>query len=223
MPPDGPLEENKHWLQVLKNTVYAAEHLQVCFSVLINTLCFPLKEQLYTATKEQRSDYYQLSMVATVGLHAHEGIYHTVNPPPVPPCALDTDYNGSVFWSLCRGPNATVAFLPQSAFVVQNWGANWRILAKPDTTTVLAQPQKLYTKMWQEGPGTGAPIIRIVSPKHTSPWQYKSWKMGLPFIIKKHLFINIGRDPKVALGCSYQIDPPEKDWVTVCTSHPYLF
>ena len=61
---------------------------------------------------------------------------------------LDTDCNGSVFWSLCRGPYATVAFLPQSAFVVQNWGANWRILAKPDTTTVLAQPQKLYTKMW---------------------------------------------------------------------------
>ena len=97
MPPDGPLEENKHWLQVLKNTVYAAEHLQVCFSVLINTLCFPLKEQLYTATKEQRSDYYQLSMVATVGLRAHKGVYHTFNPPPVHPCALDTSHNGSVF------------------------------------------------------------------------------------------------------------------------------
>ena len=148
MPLDGPLEENKHWLLVLKNTVYAAEHLPVCFSVLINTLCFPLKEQLYAADKEQHSDYYQLSMVATVGLRAHEGVYHTVNPPPVPPCALDTDYNGSVFWSLCRGPNATIAFLPKSPFVVQNWGANWRILAKPDTTTVLAQPQKLYTKMW---------------------------------------------------------------------------
>ena len=73
MPPDGPLEENKHWLLVPKNTVYAAEHLPVCFSVLTNTLCFPLKEQLYAANKEQRSDHCQLSMVATVGLCAHEG------------------------------------------------------------------------------------------------------------------------------------------------------
>ena len=97
MPPVGPLEENKHWLLVLKNTVYAAEYLPVCFSVLTNTLCFPLKEQLYAANKEQCSDYYQLSMVATVGLHAHEGVHHTFNPPPVPPCALDTSHNGSVF------------------------------------------------------------------------------------------------------------------------------
>ena len=121
---------------------------QFVFFFLTNTLCFPLKEQLYAANKEQCNDYYQLSMVATVGLRAHEAVYHTVNPPPLPPFALDTDCNGSVFWSLCRGPNATVAFLPNSPFVVQNWGANWRILAKPDTTTVLAQPQKLYTKMW---------------------------------------------------------------------------
>ena len=90
MPPDGPLEENKHWLPVPKNTVYAAEHLPVCFSVLINTLCFPLKEQLYAADKEQHSDYYQLSMVARVGLHTHKGVYHTSNPSPVPPCTLDT-------------------------------------------------------------------------------------------------------------------------------------
>ena len=223
MSPVGPLEENKHWLLVLKNTVYAAEHLPVCFSVLTNTLCFPLKEQLYAAIKEQRSDYYQLSMVATVGLHAHEGVYHAVNPPPVPLCALDTDCNDSVFWSLCRRLNATVAFLPKSPFVLENWGANWRILAKPDTTTVPPQPQKLYTNMWWEGPGTGAPIIKIVSPNHTSPWHYNSWKMGLPFITRKHLFIKIGCDTKVALGCSYQIDPPEQDWVMVCTLHPYLF
>ena len=85
MPPDGPIEENKHWLPVLKNTVYAAKNLPVCFSVLINTLCFPLKEQLYAGNKEQCSDYYQLSLVATVGLCTHEGVYHTVNPPPVPP------------------------------------------------------------------------------------------------------------------------------------------
>ena len=77
--------------------------------------------------------------------------------------------------------------------------------------------------MWWEGPGTGAPIIRIVSPNHTSPWHYNSWKMGLPFITRKHLFIKIGCDLKVALECSYQIDPPEQDWVMVCTSHPYLF
>ena len=108
-------------------------------------------------------------MVAMVGLRAHEGGYHTFNPPPLPPCALDTSRNGSVFWSLCRGTNATVACLPKSPFVVENWGANWRILANPDTTTVLAQPQKLYTNMWWEGPGTGTPIIRIVSPNHTSP------------------------------------------------------
>ena len=87
MPPDGPLEENKHWLPVLKNTVYAAEQLPDCFSVLINTLCFPLKEQLYAADKEQHSDYYQLSMVATVGLRTHEGVCHTSNPPLVPPCS----------------------------------------------------------------------------------------------------------------------------------------
>ena len=122
MSPVGPLEENKHWLPVPKNTVYAAEHLPVCFSVLTNTLCFPLKEQLYAANKEQCSGYYQLSMVATVGLHAHEGVHHTFNPPPVPPCALDTSHNGSVFWSLCRGPNATIAFLPKSPFVVEHWG-----------------------------------------------------------------------------------------------------
>ena len=73
MPPEGPLQENRHWLLVPKNTVYAAEHLPVCFSVLTNTLCFPLKEQLYAANKEQRSDHCQLSMVATVGLCAHEG------------------------------------------------------------------------------------------------------------------------------------------------------
>ena len=148
MPPDGPLEENKHWLPVPKNTVYAAEHLPFCFSVPINTLCFPLKEQLYAGNKEQCSDYYQLSMVATVGLHAHEGVYHTFNPPPVPPCALDTDCKGSVFWSLCRGPNATIAFLRKNPSVLENWETNWTILANPDTTTVLAQPQKLYTKMW---------------------------------------------------------------------------
>ena len=69
---DGPLEENKHWLPVLKNTVYVAEHLPVSF--LLNTLCFPLKEQLYTANKEQHNDYYQLSMVATVGLRTHKGV-----------------------------------------------------------------------------------------------------------------------------------------------------
>ena len=117
---DGPLEENKHWLQVLKNTVSVAEHLPVCFSVLINTLCFPLKEQPYAAHKEQPSDYYQLSMVATVGLRAHEGVYHTFNSPLVPPCTLDTSRNGSVFWSLGRGPNVTVAFLPKSPLVVEN-------------------------------------------------------------------------------------------------------
>ena len=66
MSPVGPLEENKHWLLVLKNTVYAAEHLPVCFSVLLNTLCFSLKEQ--------HSTHYQLSMVATVGLRTHKGV-----------------------------------------------------------------------------------------------------------------------------------------------------
>ena len=85
MPPDAPLEENKHWLPVPKNTVYAAEHLPVWFSVPINTLCFPLKEQLYAGNKVQCSDYYQLSLVATVGLCTQEEVYHTVNPPPVPP------------------------------------------------------------------------------------------------------------------------------------------
>ena len=85
MPPDGPLEENKHWLPVLKNTAYAAEQLPDCFSVLINTLCFPLKEQLYAGNKEQCSDYYQLSLVAMVGLCTHEEVYHTFKPLLVPP------------------------------------------------------------------------------------------------------------------------------------------
>ena len=47
--------------------------------------------------------------------------------------------------------------------------------------------------------------------------------MGLPFITRKHLYIKIGCNPKVAPESSYQTDPPEQDWVTVCTSHPYLF
>ena len=68
-----------------------------------------------------------------------------------------------------------------------------------------------------------APIIRIVYPNHTNPWYYNSWKMGLPFITRKHLYIKIGCDPKGVLGCSCQIDPPEQDWVMVCTSNPYLF
>ena len=47
--------------------------------------------------------------------------------------------------------------------------------------------------------------------------------MGLPFITRKHLYVKIGCNPIGVLGCFYQIDPPEQDWVMVCTSHPYLF
>ena len=107
-----------------KNTVYGPEYLPVRFSVLIDTLCFPLKEQLYTASKEQYGDYYQLSMITMVGLHTQKRGYHTFNPPPVPPCTLDTSCKDSVSWSLCRGPNVTIAFLPKSPFVMENWGAN---------------------------------------------------------------------------------------------------
>ena len=222
MPPDGPLEENKHWLLVLKNTVYAAEHLPVCFSVRINTLCFPVKEQLYAADKEQHSDYYQLSMVATVVLHTHKGVYHTFNPPPVSPCTLDTSCNGSVFWSLCRRLNATVAFLPKSPFVLENWGANWRILAKPDTI-VLAQPQKLYANMWWEGPSTGHLLSELFILTTLTRGIITLGKWACLFITRKHLYIKTGCDPRLALGCSYQIDPPEEDWDMVCTSCPYLF
>ena len=77
--------------------------------------------------------------------------------------------------------------------------------------------------MWWDGPSTRAPIIRIVSPNHTSHRHYNSWKMGLSFITRKHRYIKIGCDPKSVLGYWYQVDPPEQDWVMVCTSHPYLF
>ena len=114
-------------------------------------------------------------------------------------------------------------FSPQKSFCSGEWGANWRILAKPDTKIVPALSQQLHTNVWWEGTGTGAPIIRIVSPNHTSPWHYNSWKMVLPFITRKHLYVKIGCDPKGVLGCFYQTDVPEQDWVTVCTSRPYLF
>ena len=161
-------------------------------------------------------------MATTVGLRTHEGIYLTLSLPPVPPCTLDTSRKDSVSWSLCRGPNATVAFLPKSPFVVENWGANWKVLAKHGIIIVPAQPLYLYTSMWWEGPGTGAPVI-LVSPDHTSPWHYNSWKMGLPFIARKHLYEKFECNLKNVLGCFYQDSPPKQNWVTVCTSHPYLF
>ena len=148
---------------VPKTTVSVAAYLPVCFAVLPDTLCFPLKEQPYAASEEQYSDYHQLSMVSTVGLRTQEGIHHTLNSPLVPPCTLDTSHKDSDSWSLCRGPNATVAVLPKSPFVMGNWGANWKVLAKRGITIVPAQPLYLYTNMWWEGPGTGTPI------DHTSP------------------------------------------------------
>ena len=116
MPSDGPLEENKHWILVPKNTVYVAEHLSVCFSVLRNTFCFLLKEKLYAVNMEQHRDYYQLSMVAIVGLHTHKGVYHTFNSLPVPPCTLDTSHNDSSLLVFVARTKWHHCFSPQTSF-----------------------------------------------------------------------------------------------------------
>ena len=83
-------------------------------------------------------------------------------------------------------------------------------------------PFPIYNKLsWHSG-GAGAPILRIKNLNHTSPWHTSTWKMGLPFIdcqTGQFQLIQRGDD---AFGY-FNICNINRTWVTVCTSHPYLF
>ena len=75
---------------------------------------------------------------------------------------------------------------------------------------------------WHWVGGTGAPIIRVTSLNHTNPWHTNTWEMGLLFIecLLGNFQYKKGSHPERDF---YIIENVSSSWVTVCTSHPYLF
>ena len=128
----------------------------------------------------------------------------------------------SVTLSLCRDQQPSLTDIPITWLTAENWVANWKVYASVGSTTVPAKLNTIYWSIGWQGGGTEAPIIRVRSPNHSSPWHTNTWKIGLLFI--EHLLEHLQYKNEVGIRRGiYFLENVSSSWITVCTSHPYLF